>query len=289
MNLKRSIGKSIPGWSGSLLAHMMAWFGEPNKVHRQNRYASNDPKVIGTQLDAMQAQGIDGICLTVQGQTVNPFLHDATIKIWEACMERRMLFSFVLDPWIAENQPSPTQAVIAALQSTDYQRILDSPAYLPERFVLEFDLAHMAGVSIAAVQAAFPNVPILSWHSGFSWPTLPVNSSSPADSLASMRADNAKASMKVAGVNVMFNDAGEPMPLGVTSANFRGQRDYSQSVWGGGSAKVIDHQAGNWFYDQLAVTPATVPYIALVTWNDHDEGTGIEHVVAALNGTRIGR
>lgn len=293
MNFKSSLQANIPSWDGKALAHVMGWFGEGNpvQVHRQSRYMSNDPKVVASQLVLLQATGFDGVLVTWQGPTVNPFLHDATIRIWEACMERQMLFGLVLDPWIAKNQPNPTTATIAALQHVDTQRMLDSPCYLPEQYVLEFNLAKAANVDIAAVQVAMPNKPILSWHAGFSWPNIPVDAAHPADALAALKSDNAKPTMKVAGVNIMFNDGGIPLPVGVLASAFHGLRNYAQSVWGPGSGltRVIDHQGGNWFFDQLAVTPAIVPYIALVTWNDHDEGSGVEHVVAAFAGTRIGK
>jgi hypothetical protein len=290
MNFKQTLKNSIPGWNGTAMAHVMGWFGEgnPQKVHRVSRYASNDPKVIAAQLDLMLACGIEGPLITYQGPTANAFLHDATMKIWQACMWRQMPFGLVLDPWIAKNQPNPTQAVITALQHPDVQMMLNSLAYLPERYILEFDLAASAGVNIGTVQAAIP-APILSWHSGFSWPNIPADAHNASDSLAALKADHAKPTMRVAGVNIMFNDAGLAMPPGANANSFKGQRDYSQSVWGGSTTRVIDHQAGSWFYDQLAITPAILPYIALVSWNDHDEGTGIEHVLAAMSGIRIGR
>jgi hypothetical protein len=290
MNLKQTLQTGIPGWNGRLLAHMMAWYGEGNpvKVHRVSRYQSNDPAVVAAQLDTMRDCGIEGVIVTWQGPTVNPFLHDATIKIWEGCMERQMLFALLLDQWIAKGQPNPAQAVIAALQHIDTQRMLASPCYLPEQFILEFDLGASAGANIGSVQAVIPS-PLLSWHTGFSWPSIPADAHNPVDSLAALKADNLKPTMRVPAVNVMFNDGGQAMPVGTTAISFRGIRNYAQSVWGGFPTRVIDHQAGNWFFDQLAVTPATAPYIAIATWNDHDEGTGIEHIAAVLSGKRIGK
>lgn len=292
LGFKQSLQKVLPTWNGKALAHVMGWFGEgdPVKVHRVSRYVSNVPSVIASQLNMMQECGIDGIIVTWQGPTVNAFLHDATIKLWEGCMERQMLFALLLDPWIAKQQTNPTQAVITALESVDCQRMLNSPAYLPEGFVIEFDLANSAGVNVANVQSAVSSTPLLSWHTGFSWPNLSPDPAEPTSSISTLKSDNANPAMKIAGVNVMFNDGGSPLPIGAVASNFLGQRNYAQSVWGPGvgATRVIDHQGGNWFYDQLAVTPPTIPYIALVTWNDHDEGTGIEHVVAALTGTRIG-
>jgi hypothetical protein len=303
LNFKQSLQANIIGWNGKALAHMQGWFGETElingvatpKVHRVNRYLSNDPKVVKAQLDVMQAVGFDGITVDWQGALVNPFLHAATIALWEGCMEHQMLFCLMLDPWIAKQQPNPTQAVITQLQSVDCQRMLNSPCYLPEGFIIEFDLAASAVVTVATVQAAMPNNPLLSWHTGFSWPNIPsgqpFNPQNPANAIAALGVDNVKPTMKIAGVNVFFNDGGNPLPVGVMAPQFTGTRDYNTSVWGAstGANRVFDHQAGNYFFDQLAVTPATVPYIGLATWNDSDEQTGVEHVLAAFSGVRIGK
>lgn len=313
INIKNSLQKNIPGWTGKVLAHTQGWFGETEivngvavpKVHRVNRYLSNDPKVVKAQLDLMQAVGYDGITIDVEGALVNPFLHSAMIALWEGCMEHNMLFCLMLDQWIAKGlynptlpspQTAPTNAVIAQLQSADFQRILNSPAYLPEGYIIEFDLAVDAGVNIAAVQAAVPNNPLLSWHTGFSWPNIPsgqpFNPQNPANAIAALAADNAKPTMKMAGVNIFFNDGGNPLPVGVDGPQFTGTRDYNTSAWGAstGANRVFDHQAGNYFFDQLPGIPPTMPYIAMVTWNDHDEQSGIsEPVLAAYSGIRIGQ
>src|ERR1700685_2598130 len=304
INIKSSLQKNIPGWNGKALAHTQMWFGETElvngvavpKVHRLNRVQSNNPSVIKAQLDLMQAVGFDGITVDWQGPNVNPLLHEATIAAWEGCMEHDMLFALMLDPCIAKQQPNPTQAVITALQSPDCQKMLNSPAYLPEGFIIEFDLAATADVTVATVQAAMPNNPLLSWHTGFSWPNIPsgqpFNPQTPTNAIAALAADNAKPTMKIAGVNIFFNDGGNPLPQNVDGPQFTGTRDYNTSAWGPttGACRVFDHQAGNYFFDQLVGMPASMPYIAMVTWNDHDEQSGIsEPVLAAYSGIRIGK
>jgi hypothetical protein len=292
MGFKSSLKTNIPGWTGKSLAHMQGWFGEGNpvKVHRINRYLSNDPVVVSNQLDIIQSVGFDGVTVDWQGALVNPFLHEATMAICAACNQKHMLFCLMLDQWIAKQQPNPTQAVIVQLQSSDFKTMTSSYAYLPEKYIIEFDLANSAGVNIAAIQAAVPTFPILSWHTGFSWPNLSPNPQSPVVTIAGLAADNAKPTMKIAGVNIMFNDGGMPLPVNVDAAQFLGIRDYTTSAWGTsvGPTRVIDHQAGNYFYDQLVNIPKTMPYIALATWNDHDEGTGVEHIISAFSGTRLG-
>ena len=291
LNIKKSLQANIPGWNGKVLADWIGWFGEKNgtQVHRQSRYLSNDPSVIATQADLAKAAGFDGFRATVQGPTVNPFLHDASMKLWEACLERGMLYCYLLDPWIAKNQPNPTQAVIDSLNSADYQRVMASDAYLPEHYVCEFDLANSAGVNVAAVQAAFPAIPILTWHKGYTWPIIPADPAHPLNVIAILQIEHSLPTMKMGSATLKFNDGGLPQPLGVQAKDFRGQRDYSQSAWNNGPTHVIDAQGGNFFYDCVATIPASMPYVCVPTWSDYEEQTAIEDVIAMLGGRRLGK
>ena len=294
LNIGNSLRTNIPGWRGIVGAHMQGWFGEKNgtAVHRINRYLSNDPVVINNQLNLMYAIGIRAVIVDWEGPTVNPFLHEATIAIWEGCMEHQMLFGIMLDPWVGKQQPDPTQAVITALQNVDFQRMLNSPAYLPEKYVLEFDLANSAGVDVATVQAAVPTIPILSWHTGYAWPNIITgdNPSNPKLSLAALAADHAKPTMKIASANIKFCDGGQPTPPGVLQAAWNGLRNWLLWAWPGNTAtRWIDHQAGNWWFDQVATIPASMPYVFIPTWNDYDEETGFEYMISILAGIRLGK
>jgi len=294
LDLGKSLQKNIVGWNGVPLAHMQGWFGENNgtTVHRIDRYLSNDPVVINNQLNFMEAIGIKGCIVDWEGPTVNPFLHDAMMNIWEGCMEHELLFGLMLDPWIAEKQTNPTQATISALLNSDCQRVLNSPAYLPEKYVLEFDMNASAGVDVATVQAAVPTIPILSWHTGYSWPNIVTgdNPSNPALALADLKADHAKPTMKIASANIMFCDGGQPTPTGALQSAWKGLRNWLLSAWPGTTpTRWLDHQAGNWFFDQVATIPPSIKYVAIPTWNDYDEGTGFEHIISVLSGTRLGK
>jgi hypothetical protein len=99
-----------------------------------------------------------------------------------------------------------------------------------------------------------------------------------------------------------FMDAGMPTPPGIDSnpSAWTGTRDYSSSVWGPSyncgvnpasgamPARVLDSQGGKLFFDYFATVPGAAPYLAVVTWNDYDEGTQIEDFFAMLSGIRIG-
>jgi hypothetical protein len=265
MDLKTSLG---PNFKGKLLAHVMGWFGEPGHAHRMTRYASNDPYVVERQLSAMKAVGIDGVILTWQGLT-NAFLHQSAVEMCYQAAHCGMLFGLLLDPWICKSAANKEQAILDSLNSPSTQRMLSSSAYLPERYVLDFD----TGADFTKIAAARPDLVFLKRHVGYSWPEI-------TNTLATLKNDNANPAMKIPGICMGFNDGG--------FVKADGTRDYGKSVWDSSvPTRVIDAQAGNTYFDQLAVTPVSAPYIAIVTWNDHDEQTGIEQFASTISGVRI--
>jgi hypothetical protein len=269
----------------------MPWVGEPNHVHRCNRYASNNVATIQAQLDNMQAVGIDGVILTWRGISVAKGWDQqvATLMVPELA-RRKMLFAYLLDPGILKWRPNQSvsieQEIINNFNSVTVQAVLRSGVYLPEQYVLDFLTGY--SVNYSAVKAAIPGFTPLMRHQGYEWPSL--------GSIAGVQSNHKNPAMKIPGVAYGFNDAGCPLPYGATPATYSG-RDYSQSVWstapGTQPARVNDPQGGNYYLDCVqsigdSVSAKAAPYAAIVTWNDHDEGTGVESYVAGLTGIRIG-
>jgi hypothetical protein len=108
-----------------------------------------------------------------------------------------------------------------------------------------------------------------------------------ASCVSNLKSQNANKAMMIPGICHRFNDAGMPSPKGVSLANWTGTRDMTTSVWGDQPARVLNDQGGNFFYDQLAVTPMTCPYLGYVTWNDYDEDTVIEPAMSVQTGIQI--
>jgi len=126
-----------------------------------------------------------------------------------------------------KNKANATQEVIDQLNAWP-----KSTAYLPEKYVLDFlDPASM--VDLAKVGAA-TGMNILHKHVGYSWPEI-------ANTVAQLKRDNEQSEMKIPGLCMGFNDAGKLLPTGM--------RDYSQSVWGGGPARV-NRSSGGEFLDR---------------------------------------
>jgi len=269
------------GWQGKALALRMGCVGD-GKIRRVTRYKSTDQSAIEAQCDLLQASGFAGVVHIWNGPAI-PFVDDAMMRFWAECQSRGLSFAIMLDQWIAKGQANPTQAVIDALTSAQFQRLLASDSYLPEKYLLEFNLNAAAAVNVAAVQAAVPSVKILSENSGYGWVQSDVTN------LARI---NSSPNMKMPGLCLYFNDGGYPLPNGVSSGASFTKRDWGQSVWGkrsngDSSTRVTEHQAGNWLADQMAVTPISASYILFATLDDHEEGTGIEHFLSLFTGRAI--
>jgi len=265
------------------LALRMGTTGNGN-IQRFNRYKSTSPTVISTECDIAQEMGIVGFIQVWNGPS-DIFLHESMLGMWEECSKRKMRFAIMLDKWVAANEANPTtrdKAVCAALLNVDFQKVLQSPAYIFEKYVLEFDLK-LIGVDVPSIQKLF-KFPILSEGIGYSWP----NAASPWP-VKTLQFTNALPGMRIPSLCLQFNDAGFPLPDGVNGPmlTYENKRDMNRSVWGTGANRTIDAQGGNYFFDQIAVTPVAAKYLMLVTWDDFEEGTALLHFFSMLTGKQV--
>jgi hypothetical protein len=308
MNLKTAL-QSV-GWNGKFLVNVMPWVGEPNHVHRNSSYKSTDPFAVEQQLDNIQAVGGDGVVLTWRGISIaGGWDQQVAVELAYQCTTRKMLFAYMLDPNMLKYRPNQAitseQEIINAFNSPTVQEVMNSGAYLPEKYAFDFNLASANnGVAInwAAILQATGLVG-LRWHVDYSWACF--------DPISIIAADHQKATMKFPSVAYGFNDSGCPLPYGCTPATFNGQRDWTQSVWQANDpskpdpnnpghnfpsqpARVNDPQGGKYYMDCVAsigasATAKASPYAMFVTWNDYDEGTAVESFVVGLTGIRIGK
>ena len=283
-----------------LLAHVMPWFGDSN-IHRMTSYVSNDPVVITNQINILMTVrtfGIQcqGVIMTWQGPNA-AFQHSCVMEWNRQCVDRGLLFCLLMDPWLAKiGSPDGTanlQTTLNALNHADTQTMLNSACYVPELYLLDFNIAQNASTPFSIpndVAPHFPTWTFLEQGSGFAWPAIPSIVKSEdrnAASVANLQSQHQNPAMKVPAVGLRFMDAGQPTPVGVTLANWTGSRDYNSSVWGG-AARVLDTQGGKLFFDYFDTVPGSTPYLGLVTWNDYDEQTDVEAFYAMLAGIRIG-
>lgn len=277
--------------NGRLAAHHVTYLGDGH-VHRGVPYVATDLAVIVKKLSLMSLCGIKVVLATWQGPWATSSHLDACLMS-NLCVEMGMQFALVLDPWCAKLGPNgvtipSTQNVIAALNAPTTQAMLNSTSYVPEKFILDFN----TGANLSQLAVAFPHCDFLGFRTGFSWPSIPPITNSVLRNLAAVAdiaKQNANPAMKIPGLCMNFDDSGMPLPAGVqTMTGFLaagGVRDLTQSTWGG-PARILESFSGQFLAQQLAVTPATAPIVAIVTWDDYDEQSSgpLEKIVAELVG-----
>lgn len=280
MNLKSLLFDR--GYTGRIAVHHICYLGDGH-VHRSVPYNALSPKVVAKKLQLMQGAGVDTVIATWQGPWAVSG-HQDMLMTAAKCSELGMRFMLLLDPGGMQRWTSGltsgqiTANVTQALYDPGTQAVLSGDSYVPERYILDFN----TGASLSTLAAQFPTLTFLQQNLGFSWPMIPWNASGYA-------AVNANPQMRIPGVCSYFNDAGQPLPVGVqTQAQWvaaGSQRDWASSVWGG-PARILEHQAGQFLESQLAAVPLTAPYVAWVTWDDYDEQSSgpMEYMVALENG-----
>lgn len=281
MSLREVIQKAIPGWDGRVAGHHIGYLADLH-VHRELPYVATDPKIVAKKIALQQSQGININITTWQGPWATSCHLDATLTAAE-CSRVGMQFALLLDPggmqkWTG-NRAVATQNAIAALQDKTTQALLNGSSYLPEKYVLDFD----TGADLVALAKAFPTLKFLAKGKDFSWISIPKITESKARNaaaVADLKAQHASPSMKIASVCDGFNDAGQPLPVGVQSQALfdaaGGKRDFTKGVWGDDPARILESFEGLFMEQQLATIPATVPIIAALTIDDVDEGTNME-------------
>lgn len=294
MNSKQLVQQVLPGWTGKLAAHHIGYLGDGH-VHRAVPYTATDPKVIAAKLGLMQADGVDVVIETWQGPWATSCNQDA-ITTSQMCAKLGMEFALLLDPGGMQKwQSGLTEAqitanVVAALTAPTTVAMLNNPAYVTNKYILDFN----TGANLVQLAADFPSYKFLAQGAGFSWIAIPPTSitDSPAKNawaVANLAAQHANPAMTIASFCAGFNDSGMPLPQGVQSqATFDadgGVRDLTQSVWGG-PARILESFAGMFSQQQIATINPTTPIVAILTWDDYDEQSSgpREKVLAETSG-----
>lgn len=281
------------GFKGELAAHWIPWFytpksGKGSDYHPMMEYNSDDPTVVSNQLEIMAKVGVSVVLITYQGPYANKLQHIATMEMVRQIEQwMGMRFAFVLDPWFAKSGPGMTKEdkTIAGLTHPDVYRMLSSKSYIRETALLDF----ATGVNWNKLPSSRV---VWGLNSGFSWP----KADGMGDPIAALKASNALPTMQVPGLCMSFFDGGMSSqgspPIMPTDPINSIPIDMNQQNWGtlkapAGRSRYLPDRAGNYYFDQLKVTPVNVPYIALVTWNDYNERTAFEPWAAMLTGIRI--
>lgn len=257
-----------------VMAHVMVCYGN-SQPHKNNSYKSNDIAVIADQIALMKLEEVDGVVICCSGFLASDTAvgWDATKKWCHMSLAAGMSFAVMLDQWSAKNlTPDPTTAFVNTISSADMQEMLAAPHYIPEKAVMEFDVAADSGVNVVAAQAKLPKTPIWSKHVQYSWPEI-------TNTLATLKADNANPKMKLPGLCRRFNDS-------KIIAGAQAQSWWDPTQLG----RFLYPSAGQFYAQQAALLPPVTqaPYAMLITWNDGEEETEIESDAAARWGYNIG-
>lgn len=258
--LTESLGKPI-------LFHTVLYQGKDGIATSPTGYLSTDPDVIGDQLTAIQTVGGKGcgvIALTY-GPTVSSFINQAAMTMCNQCAEREMPFALCYDPWTVEagaNATAKAELMIAALQNTDTQTMMDSRSYISSingikgKLVLDFSL----GITPSVVTAAVPGLTYWQNNADYAWPIFTAKNT-PAE---------VNNDVKLPCLCIGFNDGTGP--------------NRNMSVWNQGSpARIIPSNAGAYFWSLVAGANPNAEYFQFVTMNDVLEGTDIESFLSMLS------
>lgn len=290
MNTKQRVQAAVSGFTGKVGCHYVAYLGDGH-VHRNVPYNANSPSVLSKIAELIKLDGFDLVVATWLGPWATA-CHQNAISMCMKCQALGMGFALLLDPggmkkWAGGlTQAQITANVASALSDPGTQAMLNSDAYLSPKYVLDFN----TGASLPTLAAAFPNLTFLAQGSGFSWISIPNISNSVARNaaaVANLKAQHANPAMVMASFCESFDDSGMPLPAGVQSQTAfdaaGGTRDLSQSAWGG-PARILEGFEGQFANQQLATINPATPIVMRITWNDVDEQTDRERVVADEQG-----
>lgn len=237
-----------------LLAHIVTFHGKPGgKVAPGVNYKSNDLRVIATQLELMQRLGYDGV-IALSYADVDPFMDDACQKILFMCEQKQMLFGLCMDPWsmgkakatMTVEQKNARWAQVLAWAAS----YLDSPAYLPEQYVIDF----ATGADLPTVRTQNPGYNVLGVYHEVAWPKVSVG----LDSKANMIQQNATAI--IPGIMHSFDDHDPANP--------------AVGIWDASKPpKRIDGQDGILEVEVTKALAGRDGYVQDITWNDNFERT----------------
>jgi hypothetical protein len=249
----------------NLFAHLMQWF-EPGNSHSTNTgvtYDSSDLRTIAQQIQLAKDAGIDGFLVDWYGPaSVNSFGDTAFLNLLQIA---EILGGFRAGICIDKGAVKNLMAANAGMTTqeafqTAYNYVTSIYAAYPAFFgdyILEFGCGAL-GVSFGGFQTPSVLHDDPTYGQFFTWVDPPQGASQVAKNYTNP-------DCVMGSVCWGFND-GAPANL-------------NDSVWGG-PVRLLDrcHLGTNW-KQCWANIPVSMKYVQIVTWNDYEEGTGIEGVL----------
>jgi hypothetical protein len=250
-----------------VVAHWMGWFGTPG--HIDVGYNSADLAVITSQIAKMRTVGISGVNPDWYGP--NDVKHLATLRMLAECEQQSMTFFPTLDQGIAKNLTGEAaqSALLAALLYVK-QTWAISPFYekLDGRPIVSFFGDHskdpFKSIDWVKLHALWPEALFFLQDTigytkagsdgGFLW----------IKPLANPKDPNLK---------YLLDNYVPPAGKRVIGSVYPGFDD-SKAGWS--QNRKMDRRGGLTLLDTCSMIPQGIPLVVVATWNDHDEGTGVE-------------
>lgn len=248
----------LPG-GVKVIAHWMPWFGSVSHKNIPG-YDSRSYKTCVSQCEQMQTMGIDAINVDWYGPE-HSFENQATVRMMVACENTGLGFSICIDKGAIPNPAADLPHCLQYITET----FVPSPAYLTDpttgKPIINFfgdpgDVSSVKGNFFFLFQDA-GGFSRPSSDGAFGWVHPIVN---PNDLNLPYLLDFSNAA--AANTSKM---AWYPVYPGF---------DDSQASWG--KNRLMNRRSGLTLLDTLSQVPATAKYVILSTWNDHEEGSGIE-------------
>ena len=264
------LGKSISFkdyTSAKVLVHWMPWFGTPG--HIKLAYNSADVSTCELQCDIMEQMSISGVNVDYYGPESASAL--ACLRMLAACERFNLSYSICIDQ-------GALSGLTGAAATAEYIRILkfledaffSSSSYLQDqnRYVVNF-FGEPTGVNWTAIRAGVKSKLALIFQGGvgfthaesdggFGW----VNPTTPA------------ANINMPSLNTFISAAASNSTKLAMYPVYTG---FDDSLAGWGKNRFMSRRGGQTLLDTLKLIPVNAKYALIATWNDHEEGTGIEY------------
>lgn len=299
MTIKNYLNAAVPAY-----VHIMGWWGSPSHSHPRGNYRSDDVVTVSRQLGEIQGWGFDGTILDWYGDGYNHRLVNRTaLRLLAESEHRGMQFGISIDVGALKNRPdksiSTNNEMLALIEYIE-AAFTSSPAYMTHSdgkpVIFEFGVETLPAADAIqwnSIMSQKPNIHFI--HRNVGGFTTPGSGSYGWIDAGLPYLKDYYARAKTPSLSKLC--------YGSIFSGFDNRKVNADgslvvpdtAVWPGETVKVIPANNGQTFLDTIALTNQFVADggrlagVVLNTYNDHEEGSGVEgginaSLVATLSG-----
>jgi hypothetical protein len=270
--------KPYLNWKPRLKAHYMMWFDRPNTSHLDVGYDSSDPAVIERHLNDMQSAGVDVVTPDYYGSG-NLFGVKVLGLLVMGCVKRGMTIAPCFDGGMVKHRPdmsiSATAYMVGQMRAfkDKYSAVMEKlpdGRYLCDSFGWNSSDPRF-DIDESKVCASLPEYAILFREKGG------FSKTGSSGSFAWAFTDHAAWLLAAKSGKIGCG----ALCKGLDDHNRRPGADPTKSVWYPDQpARILAERDGQQWLDTIKIYNDSAykpPYMQLVTWNDHEEGTELEY------------